>query len=372
MAGKRKTKAQLTLPKKKPVAPLQHNETTEDTRSDESSPLSELTKTPEWPSISGDDLQEDSHDSPDSVSTTGESEEFFIELLNQGSLQYINGHRVAGKSPRRYFELRCVLKDGTIHWISEATVQCFNNAAVCTYWHAREDKDGKPVARPYDEVDPHVLKIIEYQELKDQFWVQMVGDPIFHPGIIPSIEEWPKEPNSEILFRFKPTYMAGAEVREKWRPQYKTWDTSAKSQGQPDDLQMVFGHRKLCFRRKMGRKMCSQGLFEFSLLYFNMAPEGFFGESDVHSWNFVALMTYWHSNPELRTKESNETAVVPLMVAQIVRHRESEDGQLLFIFQKVGGSELEVDLEERDLKDMKKLGKKELNTYMEKNGLSAR
>ncbi|EWZ78879.1 hypothetical protein FOWG_16940 [Fusarium oxysporum f. sp. lycopersici MN25] len=359
----RRPKARLTVPKKRPVATLQHNETTENTRSDESSPLSELTKTPEWPSISGDDLQEDSHDSPDSVSTTGESEELFIELLNQGSLQYINGHRVAGKSPR-YFELRCVLKGGTVQWIPEATVQRFNNAAVCTYWHAREDEDGKPVARPYDEVDPKVLKIIEYQELEDQFRVQMVGDPIFHPDIIPSIIEWPNEPNSDIFFKYEPTYMPGTEVREKWHHQYKTWDTSAKSQGQPNDLQVVFGHRKNCYRRKWR--------FEFSLLYFDKAPEGFFKESDVHTWNFVALMTYWQSNPELRIKESNEAPVVPLIIDQIVRHRENEDGQLLFIFQKVGGSELEEDLEKMDLREVRKLDRTKAAAYMKANGLSAR
>jgi hypothetical protein len=362
MVGRRRRTGRLTLPKKRPKARLQPNDTVEDARSNESSLLSELSETPEWSSLSADGLQEDSHDSLDSGSTTGESEEYLIELLNQGSLQYVNEHRVAGKSPLRYFELRCVLKDGTAQWIPEATVQRFNNAAVCTYWHAREDEDGEPVARPYDEVDPQVLKIIEYQEPEDQFWVQMVGDPIFHPGIIPSIEEWPKDPNSDIFFRYQPTYMLGTEVREKWHHQYKTWDTSAKPQGQPNDLQVVFGHRKKYVRRK--------GPFLFSLLYFNEAPEGWFEESDVHSWNFVALMTYWQSNPELRTKQSNEAPVVPLIIDQILRHRENEYGQRLIIFQKVGGSELEGDLVEMGLREVRKLDRKKATAYI--NGLSAR
>ncbi|KAG4277636.1 hypothetical protein FPRO04_14095 [Fusarium proliferatum] len=49
MARKRRTKAQLTLPRKRQTDRLRSKDTVEDARSNESSPLSELSKTPECP-----------------------------------------------------------------------------------------------------------------------------------------------------------------------------------------------------------------------------------------------------------------------------------------------------------------------------------
>jgi hypothetical protein len=52
-----------------------------------------------------------------------------------------------------------------------------------------------------------------------------------------------------------------------------------------------------------------------------------------------------------------------------VRWRRGEDGQLFFVYQKIGESELEDDLEERDPKGIEKLDKKMLSIYRKKNRL---
>lgn len=70
----------------------------------------------------------------------------------------------------------------------------------------------------------------------------------------------------------------------------------------------------------------------------------------------------------MRTGENN-TSLIPPRIFKIVRWRRDEDGQLFFVYQKIGESELEDDLEERDLKGIEKLDKKMLSIYRKKNRL---
>ncbi|KAF5541997.1 hypothetical protein FMEXI_7696 [Fusarium mexicanum] len=225
------------------------------------------------------------------------SEKRFMQLLKDGSPQYIDAHRVS--SDQRYFELRVNFKGSAeqrtdqhteqpVHyWIPEAVIQEFDNAAVCTYWHARLGPDGGPAGRPYDKVDPQVLKIVDYKDSSQgEFWVQIVGDPIFHPDLIPSIEEWsedPKEPEGKALFRYRPTYMPVAEVRDKWPRQYEHWMNGAKCQEDRKALQVIYGHRENPNHKR----------FEVSRLGFNWAPNAWCDERIVHNSHPFALLTYF-------------------------------------------------------------------------------
>jgi hypothetical protein len=193
----------------------------------------------------------------------------------------------------------------------------------------------------------------------------MVGDPIFDPEVIPSIEAWSKEPYSEVLFRYKPIYITRAEVEEKWPHQYEAWKNCVRSEDDTDkddtsNLQIVFGHRK---NRKYRR-------FEFSYLSRRKAPKSFFKESFVQGLNGPALFTYWESDTGLRRRQSDENPKVPVRPFRIVNHRLDEGGQLLFTFQKVGGSEIKVDLVDEALASMIKLDEELIKKYMRVHRLS--
>ncbi|KLP04976.1 uncharacterized protein FFB20_15790 [Fusarium fujikuroi] len=334
----------------------------------ETESLSEITQPPDGLSMPENDPRVESDSNHISNYSIDDSEKDFMHLLQNGSPQYIDAYRVS--SEQRYFELRVAFKETTgqrtgqlvYHWIPEATIQEFDNAAVCTYWHARLGADGGPVGRPYDEVDPQVLKIIDYKDSSQrEFWVQIVGDPIFHPDIIPSIEKWsedPKEPEGKALFRYRPTYMTVAEVRDKWPRQYEHWTNGAKFQEDRKALQVVYGHRENPNHKR----------FEVSRLGFNWAVNAWSDERVVHNSHPFALITYFRSDPKVRTSENN-TSLIPPRIFKIVRWRRGEDRQLLFTYQKIGESELEEDLEEGDLRAVEKLDKKMLGVYRKKNRL---
>ncbi|PNP78623.1 hypothetical protein FNYG_07969 [Fusarium nygamai] len=138
------------------------------TGSDEADSLSETPQPKEELVTPVDNLQVNSDFRHISDCFIDQSEKDFMQLLREGSPQYIDAYRVS--TEQRYFELRVTFKENTeqpvYHWIPEATVQKFDNAAVCTYWHARVGADGRPVGRPYDEVDLQVLKIVGYKDRK--------------------------------------------------------------------------------------------------------------------------------------------------------------------------------------------------------------
>ncbi|CCT68052.1 uncharacterized protein FFUJ_06808 [Fusarium fujikuroi IMI 58289] len=340
---------------------------TTDTGSDDTNSLSERRQLIEGPSRPANDPQVESDSSQISNYFIDQSEKGFMHLLKNGSPQYIDAYRRFRE--QRYFELRVAFKENTgqpsaglVHyWIPEATVQKFDNAAVCTYWHARLGADGKPVGRPYDEVDLQVLKIVGYKDRSQaEFWVQTVGDPVLHPGLISTIEKWsddPEEPEGKALFRYRPTYMTVAEVRDKWPRQYEHWMNGAKRQEDRKALQVLYGHRANLNHER----------FEISRLAFNWAPT-WCDEKVVHNSHPFALITYFKSDPKVRTGENDMSLIAP-RIFKIVRWRRGEDGQLLFTYQKLGESELEDDLEEGDLRAVEKLDKKMLGVYRKKNRL---
>ncbi|KAF5642976.1 hypothetical protein F25303_6348 [Fusarium sp. NRRL 25303] len=346
--------------------PIPDTQTT-DTGSEETDSLSDRRQLIEGLSRPANNPHVESNSSQIGNYYIDQSEKGFMQLLKNGSPQYVDAYRVS--TEQRSFELRVAFKESTeqhteglVHyWIPEATVQKFDNAAVCTYWHARLGADGKPVGRPYDEVDLQVLKIVGYKDRsRADFWVQTVGDPVLHPGLISTIEKWsddPEEPEGKALFRYRPTYMTVAEVRDKWPRQYEHWMNSARRQEDRKALQVLYGHRANLNHER----------FEISRLAFNWAPT-WCDEKVVHNSHPFALITYFKSDPKVRTGE-NDMSLIPPRIFKIVRWRRGEDGQLLFTYQKIGESELEDDLEEGDLRAVEKLDKKMLGVYKKKNRL---
>ncbi|KAF5584884.1 uncharacterized protein FSUBG_12638 [Fusarium subglutinans] len=336
---------------------------TTDTGSDETDSLSETPRLKEEVVTPEDNIRADPDSSYIGDCFIDQSEKNFMQLLKNGSPQYIDGYRVSPE--QRYFELRVAFKESTKkpvhHWIPEATVQKFDNAAVCTYWHARMGADGRPAGRPYDEVDVQVLKIVGFKDRSQgDFWVQTVGDPVLHPDLIPTIEKWsedPEEPEGKALFRYRPTYLPVAEVRDKWPRQYEHWLNRPKRREDRKSLQLLYGHRENPNYER----------FEISRLAFNWAPT-WCDERVVHNSHPFALLTYFKSDPDVRTG-GNNTSLIPPRLFKIVRWRRGDEGQLLFTYQKVGESELEDDLEERNLEGIEKLDKKMLSAYRKKNRL---
>ncbi|KAF5979482.1 hypothetical protein FCOIX_5310 [Fusarium coicis] len=241
---------------------------TADTGSDETDSSSEAPQPKRELVTPEDNLRLDSDSSHISDCFIDQSEKDFMQLLNDGSPQYIDSYRVSPE--KRFFELRVAFREGTgqpvHHWIPEAAVQKFDNAAVCTYWHARVGPDGRPAGRPYDEVGLQVLKIVGYKDRSQaDFWVQKVGDPVLHLDLIPTIEKWsedPEEPEVKAMFRYRPTYMAVAEVRNKWPRQYEHWLNRPKRREDRKALQELYGHQKDPNDQR----------FEISRLAFNWAP----------------------------------------------------------------------------------------------------
>ncbi|KAF4342279.1 hypothetical protein FBEOM_3791 [Fusarium beomiforme] len=254
-------------------------------------------------------------------------------------------------------------KDGSWSWVPETPLQLCRNDLVCTFWHALEDETGKPARRPHEKVDAQVLKIVDYDEDKDRFRVQMVGDPVFDLHVIPHIKAWSKKRNSTVLFRLEPVYMEGAELRMKWPRQYEAWEKGDRPEADTGGIQIVFGHRK---------NPNDQVEFEVSYLSQKKAPKPWLKECHAQTWNDAALLTYWMSNPELRSRQSEEDPKVPMRPLRIIRHRSDEREHLFLIIQKVGGSEMEKDLQEIDVVGMLELDEELTQQYMEEKGLSIR
>ncbi|KAM3516724.1 hypothetical protein MY4038_010357 [Beauveria bassiana] len=208
-------------------------------------------------------------------------------------------------SAHRHIQLCCHLKDGTDVWLRESTVQKASNAAVCTYWGCGPGEEWK---RPGTEsvlgsISPEPLKLMAYRKNAAEVRLQMVGSPA-------SQEQW----------------MSVEDVKAQWptfyeencahAPSSPSAQTTMHIQGpgsEERDLQTIVGHRL--------QEDDEGGGSQFQLsCQWDSGPETWEDEVKIQSvWN-AAVLTYWNSEPGLRTLQAE--GKVPHRYLRIQSHDE--------------------------------------------------
>ncbi|EXA30523.1 hypothetical protein FOVG_18093 [Fusarium oxysporum f. sp. pisi HDV247] len=370
MARKRKTKAQLTLPK---------TDTIEETRSDESSPLSELSKTPECPwtedreTASAEPINHTSgtedpspppkHDKsalPQAVKSPGNEVNTPTEDQEAESAEPVNYESdaphssindpdldenepshppathgadepmfpgdilpLAGVDLRK--DIRCILKylvhghafylyceliDGRCGYVPEELLQSENPFILHTFWESRENSEQESVGRPHHTVREKIFRVVPLEETSGHCLLQLVGTPYFDLSAENKNYLLELEEKYQSCFRNPEIItLKEAELKYQHALEKERERTPCCLAPSPVDV-MIFSHRR--DERQIPR-----------LQFFVLREEGrgeWIDEKEVEDSHPGAPLTYWQSRPGLRQTDARKKPRVPDDYLRILGH----------------------------------------------------